>query len=105
MFKKGTLHRLFKPPGLVLQDYAISKCVCQATVDAAVMNITAGPAKDPDHLGTGVIAGLAVIGALLALMLLLLAWGLLVQCCTRSGASGKLASGKLVHANCCNGMG
>jgi hypothetical protein len=84
-FKQSTLDGLFGPAGLALQDCAFGECVRQGAIDTAATNGTVGSAKDPDHLSAGVVAGLAVVGALLALVLLLLAWGLWAHRGARGG--------------------
>lgn len=78
-FKQQTLQDLFGAGGLTLSGCTFGECVRQDVVDTAGGVVSASDSSTSKSLGGGVIAGLAVIGALVLLSLLLLVWGLFSQ--------------------------
>ncbi|KAH9483668.1 ABC transporter G family member [Psilocybe cubensis] len=77
-FKQATLQSLFGPGGLTLNGCTFGECVRQNAIDGSSAN-TATDITKSKPLSGGVIAGLAVVGALILLSLLLLALGLRSQ--------------------------
>lgn len=67
-FSQSFLNRLFGAQGLAMTDCSFGECVRQYVVDQAQGLVTT--AKSGDSLSGGVIAGLTVVGALLALVIL-----------------------------------
>lgn len=80
-FKQSTITQVFGPSGLSLSGCTFGECVAQDVIDDAAGNSSSS--SDPGSHGTslsgGVIAGLAVVGALVALALAFLLFGWLVQ--------------------------
>lgn len=77
-FQQTLLNNLFGSSGLVLQGCSFGECVAQSTIDSAT---SSGPSNNNGSkpLSGGVIGGLAVVGALVALALAFLFWGLFRQ--------------------------
>ncbi|KAK8858621.1 hypothetical protein IAR55_002850 [Kwoniella newhampshirensis] len=73
-FKQSFLEALFGPNGLELSSCAIGECVEQFVIDQA-LGITAASTSS-DGLSGGVIAGLAVVGAILLAIIAVLMWGI-----------------------------
>lgn len=78
-FKQQTLQGLFGAGGLTLSGCTFGECVRRDVVDAAGGVVSSSDPSTSKPLGGGVIAGLAVVGALILLSLLLLLWGLFRQ--------------------------
>jgi hypothetical protein len=77
-FQQDTLNLLFGSSGLQLDNCQFGECVRQNVIDTA--EGISSPTTDGSHdLSTGVIAGLAVIGALVALVLGLFIVGFLAR--------------------------
>ncbi|KAF8655801.1 hypothetical protein AX16_002887 [Volvariella volvacea WC 439] len=87
-FRQATLNSLFGQGGLVLDGCIFGECVAQDVIDnnGNVTN-TVGDEEEGGGaaLSGGVIAGLAVVGALVGLALVLLLWGLKKQRDARRG--------------------
>lgn len=86
-FKQTTLNRLFGLGGLALDGCIFGECVAQGVIDA---NGTAGTVLETAvhaQLGGGVIAGLAVVGALVFLAAAAFLWGWRNQVAARRGAA------------------
>ena len=77
-FKQATLQSLFGSAGLALNGCTFGECVRQYAIDGGGGN-TATNDTQTSRLSGGVIAGLAVVGGLLILALLLLVLGLRTQ--------------------------
>lgn len=79
-FKQETLQSLFGPGGLTLDGCTFGECVRQGVIDNGG-NLTDATTTEEGGSGLsgGVIAGLAVVGGLVLLALLTLAWGLIQQ--------------------------
>jgi hypothetical protein len=88
-FSQTFLKQLFPPNGLSLVDCRYGECVSQDLVNRIEGN--AEPASEDsateNGLSGGVIAGLAVVGTVLLLLLALVAWGLWVQKKARKGGA------------------
>lgn len=85
-FVQETLQELFGSAGLALSGCTFGECVRQNVIDGGGGN-TSSNSNTSKSLGGGVIAGLAIIGALLLLALVLLFLGLRSQRAARkSGA-------------------
>ncbi|KAH8100236.1 ABC transporter [Cristinia sonorae] len=93
-FKQSTINSVFGNGGLTLDGCVFGECVRQNVVDT-VSASTSNSTDDPSHssLSGGVIAGLAVIGALVGLALFFLAFGWWVQ--RRARRSGTSSSSKM----------
>jgi ABC-type multidrug transport system ATPase subunit/ABC-type multidrug transport system permease subunit len=76
-FKQPFLNTLFGASGLTLSDCSFGECVEQYVIDQAMGII--GPSSGSSGLSGGVIAGLAVVGAILLAILLVTVWGLIVR--------------------------
>ncbi len=76
LFSQSILNALFPPSGLELQDCSYGECVQQYVIDQALGIVGATDAGN-GGLSGGVIAGLAVVGAILLLALALVGWGIL----------------------------
>ncbi|KAF9464628.1 hypothetical protein BDZ94DRAFT_1256193 [Collybia nuda] len=79
-FKQTTLQGLFGLKGLTLNGCSFGECVRQSVIDSNG-NVTDTPTEEhmTKPLSGGVIAGLAVVGGLLFVSLLLLLWGCFKQ--------------------------
>lgn len=83
-FKQATLNGMFGPTGLTLDSCGIGECVRQYVVDQALgISVAKG---DSGSLSGGVIAGLAVVGAILLLIVLTVIWGLIRRSKARKAA-------------------
>ncbi|KAF8913442.1 hypothetical protein CPB85DRAFT_1375640 [Mucidula mucida] len=78
-FKQATLQSLFGSGGLTLEGCTFGECVQQYVIDNNGNSATASAADSGSHLGGGVIAGLAVVGALLFLAILMFVFGFVLQ--------------------------
>ncbi|KAF9023043.1 hypothetical protein BDZ89DRAFT_1093146 [Hymenopellis radicata] len=78
-FKQATLQSLFGSNGLTLEGCTFGECVQQFVIDNNGNSATSSAAASGSHLGGGVIAGLAVIGAILFLAILMLVVGFVLQ--------------------------
>lgn len=88
-FKQSVLQQLFGPSGLSLNACSFGECVRQSVIDEtnSPTSSTANTSGE-SSLSGGVIAGLAVVGALLLSVLLLLALGLVKQKRARRSSLG-----------------
>lgn len=79
-FKQTTLQGLFGLKGLALNGCSFGECVRQDVIDSNG-NVTDTPTEEhaAKSLSGGVIAGLAVVGALVLIAILLLLWGCFKQ--------------------------
>ncbi|EMD34339.1 hypothetical protein CERSUDRAFT_125512 [Gelatoporia subvermispora B] len=78
-FQQDTINNVFGSGGLALNGCMFGECVAQNTVDTLSDNSTSASSSGPTRskeLSGGVIAGLAVVGGLVGLALILLAFGL-----------------------------
>lgn len=79
-FSQALLKQLFPPDGLSLVDCLFGECISQTVVDRVQGNVvptTGSSGQDGgDGLSGGVIAGLAVVGAIVLAILALLIWGI-----------------------------
>lgn len=80
-FKQQTLQQLFGPDGLPLDGCTFGECVRQSVVDNGgnLTDSSSDQSTNGSSLSGGVIAGLAVVGGLVLLALLVLLWGLWLQ--------------------------
>ncbi|BEI90825.1 uncharacterized protein CcaverHIS019_0308950 [Cutaneotrichosporon cavernicola] len=76
-FKQSFLNALFGANGLTLSDCSFGECVEQFVINQA-MGIV-GHTSTSDGLSGGVIAGLAVVGAIILAIILITIWGLIVR--------------------------
>jgi ABC-type multidrug transport system fused ATPase/permease subunit len=91
------LQSLFGKSGLALDSCAFGECVSQGVVDVAGGAATPGQHGASKQLSGGVIAGLAVVGALILLSLVALVFGLMAQKKARSaGLTGSEKTGGVV---------
>lgn len=89
-FKQATIASVFGSNGLTLSGCTFGECVSQAVIDMTSSNTTSpdnGASHDPS-LGGGVIAGLAVVGTLIGIALLVLIFGWFRQRQARRGNGG-----------------
>ncbi|KIM28831.1 hypothetical protein M408DRAFT_68953 [Serendipita vermifera MAFF 305830] len=89
-FIQQTISQVFGSSGLIMNNCLIGECVAQTVIDAAQGNAsptTTDSGSAP--LSGGVIAGLAVVGALVGAFLLMFLWGWLVQRKARSQGTGE----------------
>ena len=77
-FKQSALESLFGPNGLTLNGCSFGECVQQGVIDIG-SNSTQSGSSTVTSLDGGVIAGLAVVGALIVLCLIFLFLGLMSQ--------------------------
>lgn len=78
-FKQSVLQSLFGPNGLGLSDCQFGECVAQSVIDTLSSNSTSSANDGRKSLSGGVIAGLSVVGSLLAIALAFLAFGFIRQ--------------------------
>lgn len=80
-FKQATLNSLFGQSGLALNSCKWGECVLPATINtlASTLSANSGGSGAGSSLSGGVIAGLAVLGAIVALLLGLLGLGYVSQ--------------------------
>ena len=69
-FQQSLLETVFGSTGLSLSECTFGECVRQGVIDAGAGTSTSGSGGGGGSLGGGVIAGLAVVGAMVALALL-----------------------------------
>ena len=89
-FGQTLLKSLFGANGLTLNSCSFGECVRQSVIDGTSNSTTPGPTSKGHDLDTGVIAGLAVVGGLVAIALLLLLLGCLSQRKARKAVSNSL---------------
>ena len=87
-FKQATLQQLFGPNGLGLSGCTFGECVSSSVVDQ--LSGVGTTTSSNNSLSGGVIAGLAVVGALLLATAALYVIGLLAQRRARRGGSKQL---------------
>ncbi|KAH8114133.1 hypothetical protein DFH11DRAFT_1704353 [Phellopilus nigrolimitatus] len=74
-FQQSVLNSLFGSNGLSLSDCTFGECVAQSVIDTASPGSSSSAEDAHKSLSGGVIAGLAVVGALILLALMFLAYG------------------------------
>ncbi|KAI5120150.1 hypothetical protein M0805_003637 [Coniferiporia weirii] len=84
-FQQSVLNSLFGSSGLSLSDCTFGECVAQGVIDAASGFSSSTTGDTRKSLSGGVIAGLAVVGALVALALAFLILGFVMQRRARRG--------------------
>ena len=96
-FQQSILNQLFGSDGLSLSDCTFGECVAQSVIDSSSPD---SQTKEDTHksLSGGVIAGLAVVGALLLLAIGFLLFGCVKQRRARKGFSGGLGNGGVTIA-------
>ena len=92
-FGQSILKALFGSNGLALSSCIFGECVRQDIIDGPSNSTTPTSANKNNGLNGGVIAGLAVVGGLIGITLLLFLWGWLSQRKARKVASGPLKRG------------
>ncbi|EIN07867.1 hypothetical protein PUNSTDRAFT_69957 [Punctularia strigosozonata HHB-11173 SS5] len=100
-FKQSLIDGIFGQSGLPLAGCTFGECVSQGVIDVLSGNNSLSDSngkKGGSSLGGGVIAGLAVVGALVALALLFLLLGCISQRKARKGDSS-LDAGKQVNVH------
>lgn len=90
-FGQALLTSLFGSNGLTLSSCSFGECVRQSVIDGAANSTTSGAATGGNDLGTGVIVGLAVVGSLVGVALLLFLLGWLSQRKARKATSSSPA--------------
>ncbi len=78
-FKQSVLQSLFGANGLGLSDCQFGECVAQSVIDLVSSNSTSAASDGGKSLSGGVVAGLAVVGGLLAIALAFLVFGFIRQ--------------------------
>jgi ABC-type multidrug transport system fused ATPase/permease subunit len=78
-FLQDTINGVFGQQGLALSGCSFGECVAQGVIDTANSTDSGTTAGGGKSLSAGVIAGLAVVGGLIALALVLLLIGLINQ--------------------------
>lgn len=89
-FLQATIEQVFGNAGLIMENCQIGECVAQSVINAAQGNSNAP--TDPSGaapLSGAVIAGLAVVGALVFAFLLMFLWGWLVQRKAKKAGTGE----------------
>lgn len=74
-FKQSVLQSLFGSSGLTLSGCTFGECVRQSVIDGTTDSPSTNSGNGGSSLSHGVIAGLAVVGGILGLALLLFIWG------------------------------
>lgn len=99
-FIQDKITSVFGSTGLVMTGCQFGECVAQAVVDAANNNGTStSSTSSSPPLGGGVIAGLAVVGAIVLGFVLLFLWGWIVQRnAKKRGADEPIRSGGVAVA-------
>ncbi|THV02339.1 ABC transporter [Dendrothele bispora CBS 962.96] len=92
-FVQGTLQQLFGSSGLTLNGCSFGECVRQNVIDTAGSNSTSAVTDQKSSLSGGVIAGLAVVGSLIFLALMFLAFGVWRQRKARLQEYSRLGGG------------
>ncbi|KAG9318077.1 hypothetical protein JVU11DRAFT_142 [Chiua virens] len=77
-FQQQILNGLFGSSGLALQNCVFGECIAQAVIDSTNSTST-GQTTGSSPLSPGVIAGLAVVGGLVGIGLVGVAWGWILQ--------------------------
>jgi ABC-type multidrug transport system fused ATPase/permease subunit len=90
-FKQTLLNSLFGSDGLPLESCTHGECVQQYVIDQA-QGVTASTSSD-SSLSGGVIAGLAVVGAIVLAILALIIWG----CVMRKKARADMRTDGVIH--------
>jgi hypothetical protein len=90
-FQQTFLQALFGVKGLELSSCSFGECVQQYAIDQA---IGVAAIDSSNGLSGGVIAGLAVVGALILAVLALIIWGLIKRKQARNGVSAMETLGK-----------
>lgn len=94
-FQQSVLTSLFGSGGLSLSDCVFGECVAQGVVDSAEGNTPSGDTSGGGtQLSSGVIAGLAVVGGLVGLVLLGLVVGLWNQRKSRRAGEKGMSTGR-----------
>jgi ABC-type nitrate/sulfonate/bicarbonate transport system ATPase subunit len=86
-FTESVLQSIFGESGLELESCTFGECVSQSVIDTS-SNSTSSTSTPAKQLSGGIIAGLAVVGGLVLLALLLLVWGFASQRKARKGGLG-----------------
>ena len=96
-FKQATIQSVFGSSGLVLNGCAFGECVRQSVIDNSGngTTTTSQSSSGGKPLSGGVIAGLAVVGGLVFLALLLLLFGCIKQRAARKASSGDVGGIKV----------
>ncbi|KAI0648383.1 ABC transporter [Trametes meyenii] len=91
-FKQDTIDQVFGSSGLALNGCTFGECIAQSTLDTLSGNQTtsSGSEHGGSSLSGGVIAGLAVVGGLVGIALVLLLLGLIAQRRARKQGVGAL---------------
>jgi hypothetical protein len=90
-FGQTLLNNLFGSNGLTLSPCSFGECVRQSVIDGTANSTTTSSTEQSNGLGGGVIAGLAVVGGLIAIALLFFLLGWLAQQKARKVSSNSLA--------------
>jgi hypothetical protein len=95
-FKQATIQSVFGSSGLILNGCSFGECVRQSVIDNGGNGTTSSPSSSGGKsLSGGVIAGLAVVGGLVFLALLLLLFGCIKQRAARKAHSGDVGGIKV----------
>ena len=78
-FSQQVLRGLFGSQGLSLSGCTFGECVAQSVIDTATSSNTTSVSTSGQQLSTGVVAGLAVVGAIIAAFLAVLIFGKVSQ--------------------------
>lgn len=78
-FQQNTINAVFGSQGLSMEGCVFGECVTQAVIDTTNTTSSAGAASGGTKLSGGVIAGLAVVGVIVAFGLAVVLWGWYVQ--------------------------
>ena len=89
-FGQTLLNSLFGSNGLTLSPCSFGECVRQSVIDETSNTTTSSPTKQGNDLNAGVIAGLAVVGGLICIVLVFFLIGWLSQRKARKAASSSL---------------
>ncbi|KAH7890070.1 ABC-2 type transporter-domain-containing protein [Phlebopus sp. FC_14] len=96
-FEQQVLNSLFGSNGLVLEGCVFGECVTQAVIDST-NGTTSSQSSTAAQLSGGVIAGLVVVGGLVAIGLACVAWGWVLQRAARKRPfDGDQGGGVSVH--------
>ncbi|CAE6528385.1 unnamed protein product [Rhizoctonia solani] len=91
-FKQSLLQALFGSGGLGLSNCVFGECVRQSVIDSALGITPEVASATGESLSGGVIAGLAVLGVVVAAVAILSAWGCVLQRQARSSRNEKQAA-------------
>ncbi|KAG2359299.1 hypothetical protein BDR07DRAFT_1415403 [Suillus spraguei] len=78
-FQQDVINSVFGSQGLSMEGCAFGECVSQAVIDTTNATSSAAAASGGTELSGGVIAGLAVVGIIIAFGLAVVAWGWYIQ--------------------------